>query len=292
MGTPPRVVYANAAAAAVFGADPAARLLTGGERGLAAAIDRLRGSAAPRLERLSIDLGAGVQTITILCRRLFDSDDAPCFAVAALGLRADDAAPQEPAPDASPSRPPRKSRRRGARRSGARRVARTARGTAWRRRPAIPLENRRGRPFRRRDACAGRCRRREIRRSARARRRGDVAGDGAGLRFRGRSRDPQVMERRRGRLAGREPRLPRPDDARRAADSRGARLLRLSGLWRVALVAGDAGRDDRSRATNHRAGDGRSGSRAANAAASGARIHERQCRAAAAGGRRPSPPAR
>ncbi len=105
MGTPPRVVYANAAAAAVFGADPAARLLTGGERGLAAAIDRLRGSAAPRLERLSIDLGAGVQTITILCRRLFDSDDAPCFAVAALGLRADDAAPQEPAPDASPEPP-------------------------------------------------------------------------------------------------------------------------------------------------------------------------------------------
>ena len=100
MGTPPRVVYANAAAAAVFGTDPAARLLTGGERGLAAAIDRLRGSGAPRLERLSIDIGAGVQTITILCRRLFESDDAPCFAVAALGLRADDAAPREPAPDA------------------------------------------------------------------------------------------------------------------------------------------------------------------------------------------------
>ena len=100
MGTPPRVVYANAAATAVFGADPAARLLSGGERGLAAAIDRLRGSGAPRLERLSIDLGAGVQTITILCRRLFESDDAPCFAVAALGLRADDAAPREPAPDA------------------------------------------------------------------------------------------------------------------------------------------------------------------------------------------------
>ena len=105
MGTPPRVVYANAAATAVFGVDPAARLLTGGERGLAAAIDRLRGSGAPRLERLSIDLGAGVQTITILCRRLFESDDAPCFAVAALGLRADDAAPREPAPDASPEPP-------------------------------------------------------------------------------------------------------------------------------------------------------------------------------------------
>ena len=100
MGMPPRVVYANAAAAAVFGTDPAAQLLTGGERGLAAAIDRLRGSGAPRLERLSIDLGAGVQTITILCRRLFESDDAPCFAVAALGLRADDAAPREPAPPA------------------------------------------------------------------------------------------------------------------------------------------------------------------------------------------------
>ena len=105
MGTPERVVYANAAAMAVFGADPAARLLTGGERGLAAAIDRLRGSGAPRLERLSIDLGAGVQTITILCRRLFESDDAPCFAVAALGLRADDAAPPEPAPDARPEPP-------------------------------------------------------------------------------------------------------------------------------------------------------------------------------------------
>ena len=105
MGTPPRVVYANAAATAVFGADPAARLLTGGERGLAAAIDRLRGSGAPRLERLSIDLGAGVQTITILCRSLFESDDAPCFAVAALGLRADDAAPREPAPDANPEPP-------------------------------------------------------------------------------------------------------------------------------------------------------------------------------------------
>ena len=105
MGTPPRVVYANAAATAVFGADPAAPLLTGGERGLAAAIDRLRGSGAPRLERLSIDLGAGVQTITILCRRLFESDDAPCFAVAALGLRADDAAPRAPAPHASPEPP-------------------------------------------------------------------------------------------------------------------------------------------------------------------------------------------
>jgi signal transduction histidine kinase len=100
MGTPPRVVYANAAAMAVFGADPAARLLTG-EHGLAAALDRLRGSAAPRLERLSIDLGSGVQTITILCRRLFESDDAPCFVVAALGLRADsapEAVAQEPAP--------------------------------------------------------------------------------------------------------------------------------------------------------------------------------------------------
>jgi signal transduction histidine kinase len=105
MGTPPRVVYANAAATAVFGADPAARLLTGGERGLAAAIDRLRGSGAPRLERLSIDLGAGVQTITILCRRLFESNDAPCFAVAALGLRADAGAPPEPAPDAIPEPP-------------------------------------------------------------------------------------------------------------------------------------------------------------------------------------------
>jgi len=105
MGTPPRVVYANAAATSVFGADPAARLLTGGERGLAAAIDRLRGSAAPRLERLSIDLGAGVQTITILCRRLFESDDAPCFAVAALGLRADAAAPPEPARGAIPEPP-------------------------------------------------------------------------------------------------------------------------------------------------------------------------------------------
>ena len=111
MGTPPRVVYANAAATAVFGADPAARLLTGGERGLAAAIDRLRGSGAPRLERLSIDLGAGVQTITILCRRLFESDDAPCFAVAALGLRADDAPPGEPAPE-TPSLQPRKPTRR------------------------------------------------------------------------------------------------------------------------------------------------------------------------------------
>ena len=105
MGMPPRVVYANAAATGVFGPDPAARLLTGGERGLAAAIDRLRGSGAPRLERLSIDLGAGVQTITILCRRLFESDDAPCFAVAALGLRADDAALQEPAPHACPEPP-------------------------------------------------------------------------------------------------------------------------------------------------------------------------------------------
>jgi signal transduction histidine kinase len=105
MGTPPRVVYANAAATAVFGADPAARLLSGGERGLAAAIDRLRGSGAPRLERLSIDLGAGAQTITILCRRLFESDDAPCFAVAALGLRADDAAPRAPAPGGSPEPP-------------------------------------------------------------------------------------------------------------------------------------------------------------------------------------------
>ena len=102
MGMPPRVVYANAAATGVFGPDPAARLLTGGERGLAAAIDRLRGSGAPRLERLSIDLGAGVQTITILCRRLFESDEAPCFAVAALGLRADAGASPEPAPDASP----------------------------------------------------------------------------------------------------------------------------------------------------------------------------------------------
>jgi signal transduction histidine kinase len=98
MGTPPRVVYANAAATTVFGPDPAARLLTGavtGERGLTAALDRLRGSAAPRLERLSIDLGSGVQTITILCRRLFESDDAPCFVVAALGLRGD-AATQRP----------------------------------------------------------------------------------------------------------------------------------------------------------------------------------------------------
>ena len=293
MGTPPRVVYANAAAAAVFGADPAARLLTGGERGLAAAIDRLRGSGAPRLERLSIDLGAGVQTITILCRRLFESDDAPCFAVAALGLRADDAAPREPAPEASRAARPKIRGGGDARRSGARRTARAARRAAWGSRPAIPLEDRRGRPFRRRDACAGRCRRREIRRSARARRGGDGRGDGAGPRLRGRSRDAQVLERRRGRLAGRGPRLPRPDDARRAADlRRRTRFRGFSGLWRVAPVAGDADRHARRRAGNHAAGDGRNGSRAANAAALGSPNFRTPMSCRCGPRRRPSPRAR
>ncbi len=112
IGTPPCVVYANAAATAVFGPDPATLLLADGptgERGLTAALDRLRGSAAPRLERLSIDLGSGVQTITILCRRLFESDDASCFVVAALGLRADtaprEALAQQPAPQEPKAKP-------------------------------------------------------------------------------------------------------------------------------------------------------------------------------------------
>ena len=219
MGMPPRVVYANAAAAAVFGADPAARLLTGGERGLAAAIDRLRGSGAPRLERLSIDLGAGVQTITILCRRLFESDDAPCFAVAALGLRADDAAPQEPAPDASPEPPAPKAEAEEAPADPA--LAELRARLAERHGEAAPR-------FLWKTDAAGRfvdvthvlgdvvgAKYADLLgRGVEA----DVQGDGAGPRLRGRSRDAQVMERRRGRLAGRRPRLPRPDDARRAAD--------------------------------------------------------------------------
>ena len=90
MGTPPRLVYANAAATAVFGADLAARLRAPGcaaARDLRATLLRQRGGSAPRLERLAIDLGGGVETITLLCRRLFETDDGACYAIAALGLR-------------------------------------------------------------------------------------------------------------------------------------------------------------------------------------------------------------
>ena len=108
MGEPLCVVYANRAATTVFGEDGGARLLLGSESGsprLAAVIERLRHTPAPRLERIPISFASGAQTITILCRRIHNADEEPCFVIAALGLRpAALDAPSPPVPDAPPAR--------------------------------------------------------------------------------------------------------------------------------------------------------------------------------------------
>ena len=88
VGEEPRIVYANAAAAAVFGAPPDARLVLapdgGGER-LQRLMEQLRKSAAPRLERLPLAFADETRCVTVLCRRL--TGQTPVYVVAALGLR-------------------------------------------------------------------------------------------------------------------------------------------------------------------------------------------------------------
>ncbi|WP_442754995.1 ATP-binding protein [Methylocystis sp. JAN1] len=92
-GDPLKIVYLNAAARAVFGADAealAARLFYGAEPGakrLSQLVESVRHGAALRLERLRFELADAPQTITILCRKLMDGDAPACFVIAALGVR-------------------------------------------------------------------------------------------------------------------------------------------------------------------------------------------------------------
>jgi signal transduction histidine kinase len=93
-GEPLEVVYLNAAARAVFGADVdrlGARLFFSedpGAKRLTQLVESVRHGAALRLERLRFALDEDApQTITVLCRKLAGDDGPPCFVVAALGLR-------------------------------------------------------------------------------------------------------------------------------------------------------------------------------------------------------------
>jgi signal transduction histidine kinase len=97
LADPFRIVFLNASAEAVLGADRvalAARLFgdDGGAGRLGPLVESVRQGAALRLERLQLDLIDGAQTVTILCRKLEEPDAPDCFVIAALGLRA---APQE-----------------------------------------------------------------------------------------------------------------------------------------------------------------------------------------------------
>ncbi|WP_424361115.1 ATP-binding protein [Methylocystis parvus] len=92
-GDPLKIVYLNAAARAVFGADAetlAARLFFSQEPGakrLSELVESVRHGAALRLERLRFELADAPQTITILCRKLIEDDAPACFVIAALGVR-------------------------------------------------------------------------------------------------------------------------------------------------------------------------------------------------------------
>jgi signal transduction histidine kinase len=96
VGGEPRVVYANATAAAIFGANPDARLFLGpegGEERLTRLMEQLRKSGAPRLERLPLAFDDEARVVTVLCRRITPEGGAPIYVVAALGLRPAPAAP-------------------------------------------------------------------------------------------------------------------------------------------------------------------------------------------------------
>ncbi|MCC3245362.1 HAMP domain-containing histidine kinase [Methylocystis sp. WRRC1] len=111
-GDPLAVVYLNASARHIFGEDAerlGARLFFGDEPGarrLAELVESVRHGAALRLERLRFDLGDEPRTITVLCRKLAGEDGAPCFVIAALGVRAEApqalSAPPAPAPASAP----------------------------------------------------------------------------------------------------------------------------------------------------------------------------------------------
>jgi len=103
-GAPPRLIYLNAAARELFGEDARVETIFGPEAGaarLAAIVETAGRGAAPRLERLPVALPGGAQAVTILCRRIRDLGEAPCFAIAALGVRA--AAPVWIEPAAPPA---------------------------------------------------------------------------------------------------------------------------------------------------------------------------------------------
>ncbi|PPD43434.1 MAG: PAS domain-containing sensor histidine kinase [Methylocystis sp.] len=105
-GEPLRIVYLNPSARAVFGEDVerlAEQLFFStepGARRLAQLVESVRHGAALRLERLRFDLADAPQTVTILCRKLTGEEGAPCFVIAALGVRPATAPDAEP-----PSRP-------------------------------------------------------------------------------------------------------------------------------------------------------------------------------------------
>jgi signal transduction histidine kinase len=117
IGDPLEIVYMNAAARNVFGADArvaAGRLFQSAEPGarrLSELVDSVRHGAALRLERLSFDLADGPRTVTILCRQLAADEGPALFVVAALGMRSGAPVPEpiiaaEAPPDASPAPPP------------------------------------------------------------------------------------------------------------------------------------------------------------------------------------------
>ncbi len=92
-GDPPRIVYMNTAALAVFGADSEAmgKRLFHSDEPTAQRLSELmkygRRGAAPRLERLHFPLDEETQTVTVLCRNAASPSGASYFIMATLGLR-------------------------------------------------------------------------------------------------------------------------------------------------------------------------------------------------------------
>jgi len=97
---PLRVLHLNPAAVGVFGANAAIETIFASPSSLSrvtSLVETARRNGAPRLERASIVLPGGPQTVTILCRRMEAGAEGPCYVVAALGLRAASAVELPPA---------------------------------------------------------------------------------------------------------------------------------------------------------------------------------------------------
>lgn len=102
MGLPARIVWSNASAQALFGADSLTiekRLFHGSEPGARRVAELARSlvpNAPPRLERLRFFMSGRAEILTVLCRRI--SGPSPLFILAAPGLRS--------SPGPAPSMPP------------------------------------------------------------------------------------------------------------------------------------------------------------------------------------------
>ena len=230
-GEPTRIVYKNAAALAAIEGNVDATALLGKEGGvseLETLLQSARQGVAPRLERAPIQLSDGSLFVTILCRQIEQSPHDSFFVIAALGLRSQPAAGGSAQERSKASLAPRRPR-----------ASPSSSGTPWSPAAAIARPASYGKPTRRASSQKSRpCSQRSPVRICRALRAIGARGRArarAWPRFRRRARVPPLLERGEGRLADRDPPLQSAYlPWRHAGFRQGARLPRLSGIWRVA----------------------------------------------------------